>query len=157
MFMRAFIIMLVVGIVMGLGTYAYHLKGETQKENMKVACMEKSMPMQQKGIIPDLEGFCECSIKVRDQKTAQAIKDSGRACLDQYGKASLMKMCEDMNVDMKKEDAAALGLNCECFYDKLTSFFGDEANARKGADNMTKAQRDEVVMKAFTSCKNEKK
>ncbi len=156
MFKRAFIILLVVGIVMGLGTYAYKLKADNLTAGMKAACMEKSLPMQQKGIISDLEGFCECSIKVRDQKTAEAIKDSGRACMDQYGKASLMKMCEDMNVDMKKEDATASGLNCECFYGNLTSFFGDEANARKGADNMTKAQRDEVVMKAFTSCKNKK-
>lgn len=149
------IILLGLIIVMALVGYGVHLKNEANIALMKQACVQKSQVMKQRGIVSDLEGFCDCTIKVRGQKTPEAIQAGGRACMDQYGKVNLLKMCEDTNVKMKKEEPASAGLNCSCFYDKLTKLFSDEVYARSG-DSMTKNQRNEVVAKAFLACRNVK-
>lgn len=153
---KSLIIAAFVVAAMALVAYGMHLKQEGNIAAMKQACVQKSQIMQQRGIVSDLPGFCDCTIKVRDLKTPGEIQAGGRACMNQYGKTNLLKMCEDMNVDMKKEEPTSTGIGCECFYEKLTNLFSDEVYARKGADNMTKDQRNEVVAKAFLACRNVK-
>ncbi len=155
MILKRLLIGLLVTVAVSLAGYAYIYKTQADKKaTMRQACIQKYEATPEINVITDINGFCECSIKVRDQKTPEAIIAGGRACMDQYGKENLLKMCEDMNAEMKQEMPGTKGLNCGCFYDKLTSMFGAEMNERKGVDNMTKRQRDETVAKAFIACRN---
>lgn len=138
----------------------FYFKGEELKvENLskaRQACIEKynSMP-QAANIISDVEGFCGCNANIKRPAKVEEIKIAGRACMDQYGKATLIQRCEDMNVSMRREDETQKGIDCGCFYNQLITLFGDEViGQNNGADTMTKQKRDETVAKAYMACKN---
>ncbi len=137
----------------------FYFKGESLKvENLnkaKNACIEhyNNMP-QASNIISDIDGFCSCNANIKRPAKIEEVKIAGRACMDQYGKPTLLQRCEEMNNDMRREDETQKGIDCGCFYDQLITLFSDEViGQNNGADTMTKEQRDETVAKAFVACK----
>ncbi len=149
-----FIVFLVVIVAVGAGGYFFvtQKRQSNQIADVKQLCVQKYKGIQQ-STITDVEGFCECTAHVDRADGPEQFKAGGKACMDKFGKANLLKSCESMNADMVKEDSANKGVNCECFYDKMLDLFGDQANEQNGADNLTKEQRRATVAEAFLACK----
>lgn len=139
--------------VMG-GGYAYMKYAQfAEKAGITQECVQKySVPPRNK-LIKDAKGFCECSANIEQPFTVEEAKALGRSCMEQYGKQNLLRMCEDMNVEIKNRSVAAKTVNCGCFYEELMGLFSDEMIAQKTSD-LPKEKRDEVVWQAFTKCRN---
>lgn len=153
--MKALLIFLIV-LAGAAGLFLYK-DAQLKQENLgkaQQACIEKYNSTGQSAIISDAEGFCACHARIKRPAKIEEIKIASRACMDQYGKAGMLQRCEDMNKDMRREEATNKGINCGCFYDQMMTLFGDEVLGRNGADDMTPQQRTETVAKAFIACKN---
>lgn len=150
-----FIIFAIVVAAIVMGGLIYNKQTGVDKiAVIKQACIQKYTSLPENNLINDVDGFCQCQAEIKRPATIEEAKAGGIACMDQYGKENMLKLCESMNADMQKEDPASKGLNCSCFYDNLMNLFGDMVLGQNGADNMTKQQRDETIGKAFVACRN---
>ena len=153
-FVKAIVFLLVV-VAVGAGGYLF-VSQKLKSNNIadvKQMCVQKYNSLPQNSMITDVDNFCECTAHVDRTAGPEQAKAGGKACMDQYGKPNMLKKCEAMNQDMRKEVKDAKGVNCECFYDKMINLFSDQVAGQNGADNLTMEQRRATVAEAFVACK----
>lgn len=152
-FVKTIILLLVVAAIGVSGYFYVNKRIETnQTLGVKQMCVQKYNSIQQ-NTITDVDGFCECTALVAKAVGQEQIKAGGKACLDKFGKANLLKTCEDISSDMMKQDPSSKGVNCECVYDKTIDLFSEQAAGQEGIDNLTMEQRRATVAQAFAACK----
>ncbi len=152
-FVKAVIFLAVVAVACAGGYILFSRKMEAnQIADIKKMCVQYYNSIQQ-STITDVDEFCECTALVARAGGPEQIKAGGKACLDKFGKANLLKSCEAISNDMVKQDPSSKGVNCECVYDKTIDLFSGQAAAQSGADNLTMEQRRATVAQAFDACK----
>ena len=146
-------ILILLGAAAGLYFYQARDLENANREKVRQACLDVhyKMPVEAK-MVGDVEGLCTCQSEIDLQASAEIIKQQGRACMDQFGKADIVARCEKYNVRLAAQSAGTKKMNCDCFYDQLMNLSLDQMMAGQAIKDLTPEQAQQVSRQAVTAC-----